>query len=358
MTGTSITFGQTAPHTGPAGEYGQSELGVKAYFDMVNAQGGINGRKLKLISLDDQYTPSVALQDTKQLLFKDNVFAEVAVNGSATTNADLTVLIPNNVPLVGPQTGDTFLQPFKKSVYNVWPSYKVEGKTMGDFAAKNLHLNKIVVLYQNDPFGQALLAGVEASAAKPKIAKQISYDPTQTDFSSDALQAKNANGDGVLFLALPGSTNSMENAMAAINYHPKEIMSQVSAIPNSSFSAAPKEFPGAYIGAFVPPLDPPATPAAKTFVNAMKKYEPGKAVTVFSGWGWIEAQSAVAGLKNVHGALTRESYEAGLDKVSNVETMGGSITYGSNDHIGLTCESMVQAENGKFVPVKSGPTCK
>lgn len=358
VTANSITFGQTAPHTGPTGEYGQSAYGVTAYFDMVNAKGGVNGRKLKLISLDDHYDPPTALQDTKKLVYQDHVFAEVAVNGSATTNADLTVLVPQNVPLVGPQSGDQFLQPFKKSVYNVWPSYVVEGKTMGDFAINNLHLTHVVAFYQNDPFGQALLQGVEQSAAASKLAAKISYDPTQTDFSTDALKAKNANGDGVLFLSVPGSTNAMENSMASINYKPKLIMSQVSAIPGSSFSAAPQEFPGAYVGAFVQPLNPPANAEAKQFVDAMKKYQPGKPISVFSGWGWIEAQTAVAGLKNVHGSLTRDSYEAGLNSIKNLKTMGGSVTYGPHDHIGLTCEFVVQARNRKFVPVQGGPSCQ
>lgn len=358
VTGTTITFGQTAPHTGPTGEYGQSEYGINAYFSMVNANGGVDGRKLQLISLDDDYNPGTALTDTKKLVFQDHVFAEVGINGSATSNADLTVLEPQNVPVIGPQSGDEFLQPFKKSVYNVWPSYVVEGKTLGDFAVNDLHLNHVVVFYQNDAFGTALLKGVEESAANKVTAAKISYDPSQTDFSTDALKAKNAQGDGVIFLSVPGSTNAMENAMAAVNYKPKLIMSQVSAIPSSSFSASPQEFPGAYIGAFVQPLNPPANALAKQFVDAMNKYEPGKPISVFSGWGWIEAQAAVAGLKNVHGNLTRDSYEAGLDKVKNLQTMGGPISYGAKDHIGLTCEFMVQAENNKFVPVPGGPTCK
>lgn len=358
VTATSVTFGQTVPHTGPTGEYGQSTYGVEAYFDMVNANGGVNGRKVKLISLDDHYSPPTALQDTQKLVNQDNVFAEVAVNGSATTKADLTVLDPANVPLVGPQTGAQFLQPFKKNVYNVWPSYVIEGKTLGNFAVNHLHLSKLVAFYQNDVFGKSLLQGVMESAAKSKLVAQLSYDPSQTDFSTDALKAKSANGDGVLFLSVPGSTNSMETAMAAIQYHPKLIMSQVAAIPASSFAAAPKEFPGAYIGAFVPSLNNPTKPLAKQFVDAMKKYEPGKPISVFSGWGWIEAQVAVAGLKNVKGTLTRTSYEKGLDSIKNLKTMGGSLSYTSSDHHGLTCEFMVHAVNKQFAPVANGPTCQ
>jgi branched-chain amino acid transport system substrate-binding protein len=85
VTSTSILFGQTVPKTGPAALYGESTAGVQAYFDYVNAHGGVNGRKIKFISLNDQYEPPIALQDTKTLVYTDHVFAEVAVNGTAAT---------------------------------------------------------------------------------------------------------------------------------------------------------------------------------------------------------------------------------------------------------------------------------
>ena len=135
VTATTILFGQTVPKTGPAALYGQSTAGIQAYFDYVNAHGGVNGRKIKFISLNDQYQPPIALQDTKTLVYTDHVFAEVAVNGTAATEANITVLGPNNVPLVGPQTGATiFSGTFRKYLYNVWPSYLIEGKMLGTFA--------------------------------------------------------------------------------------------------------------------------------------------------------------------------------------------------------------------------------
>jgi len=348
VTSTSVLFGQTVPKTGPAALYGESTTGVQAYFDYVNARGGVNGRKIKFISLDDQYKPPIALQDTKTLVYTDHVFAEVAVNGTAATEANITVLGPNNVPLVGPQTGATiFSGTFRKYLYNVWPSYLIEGKMLGTFA-QGQHLNKVGVLYQNDDFGKSLLQGLKNSGIKPALA--IPYDPTQTDFSPQAAQFKTAHADAVVILAIPGPTTDFLNALNAVNYKPVRIMSQVSAIPQE-FQTAPQEFPGSFSGAFIPPLQDTTNPQVKAFLTGMSTYQPGKPQSVFAAWGWTEAQVAVAGLKAIKGSVTRDSYETALNSLANLTTLGGVINYSGTSHGGITHMFMVKAEGGQRVPV-------
>ena len=348
VTSTTVLFGQTVPKTGPAALYGESTAGVQAYFDYVNAHGGVNGRKIKFISLDDQYKPPIALQDTKTLVYTDHVFAEVAVNGTAATEANITVLGPNNVPLVGPQTGATiFAGTFRKYLYNVWPSYLIEGKMLGTFA-QGQHLTKVGVLYQNDDFGKSLLRGLKNSGIKPALA--IPYDPTQTDFSPQAAQFKAAHADAVVILAIPGPTTDFLNALNAINYKPVRIMSQVSAIPQE-FQTAPQEFPGSYSGAFIPPLQDATNAQVKAFLTGMSTYQPGKPQSVFAAWGWTEAQVAVAGLKAIKGPITRDSYEAALNSLANLTTLGGVINYSGSSHGGITHMFMVKAEGGQRVPV-------
>lgn len=344
----TIVFGQTVPKSGPAALYGESTSGVLAYFDAVNAHGGVNGHRLKLISLDDQYSPPLALQDTRTLVYTDHVFAEVAVNGTETTNADLTVLDPNNVPVVGPQTGATIIAGvFRKNLYNVWPSYLTEGRMLGA-AAQHMGLHKVGVLYQNDGFGKSLFQGVKDSGLTPALA--ISYDPSQSDFSPEALQFKQAGVDGVIILAIPGPTTDFLNALSAVSFSPVRIMSQVSAIPQQ-FSTAPREFPGSYIGAFIPPLHAGSNPQVAQFLAAMKIYQPGQPASVFAAWGWTEAQVAVAGLEAMKGAVTRANYEAALNSLTNLTTLGGTISYTPTDHSGIKNMFLVRAENGHRVPV-------
>ena len=350
VTATSILFGQTVPKTGPAALYGESTAGIQAYFDYVNAHGGVHGHKLSLISLNDQYEPPVALQATRTLVDSDKVFAEVGVNGTATTEANITVLDPANVPLVGPQTGATvFSGTLRKNLYNVWPSYLTEGKLLGNFA-KTLHISKVGVLYQDDDFGKSLLQGVKNSGLTPALA--ISYDPTQTDFSPQAAQFKAAHVGAMIILAIPGPTTDFLNAMNAISFKPTRIMSQVSAIPQMT-QTAPQEFPGSYIGAFIPSLTGSVTPQVKTFLSAMATYQPGKPPSVFAAWGWTEAQVAVAGLQAIKGSITRDSYETALNTLHTLATMGGTISYSSTDHSGIGHMFVVQQQGANRVPVTS-----
>jgi branched-chain amino acid transport system substrate-binding protein len=349
VTGTTITFGQTVPKSGPAALYGQSTYGVEAYFNYINNHGGIRGRKLQLVSLDDRYQPAVSAQLTRDLLNRYHVFAEVAVNGSAPTEAVLSILTPANVPLVGPQTGATPIQSvLRRNLFNVWPSYVTEGRLLGRYATRTLHLRKLGVLYQNDDFGKSLFDGVKQAGVRPAVA--ISYDPSQVDFGPQAEQMKSAGCDGVIILAIPGPTISFLNAMAAINYKPVRLMSQVSAIPQS-FTSAKSEFPGSYIGAFIPPLSETSNPQVKLFVDSMSKYEPGQPASVFAAWGWTEAQVAVAGLKRIRGPITRDSYEQALSGLTAFQTLGGTISYTPTDRGGIKHMFMVVAQHGRREPV-------
>ncbi len=350
VTSRSILFGQTVPKTGPAALYGESTAGIQAYFDYVNAHGGIDGRKLSLVSLNDQYEPPVALQATRTLVDSDKVFAEVGVNGTATTEANITVLDPANVPLIGPQTGATvFAGTLRKNLYNVWPSYLIEGKLLGTFV-QSLHVGKVGVLYQDDDFGKSLLQGVQNSGLKPALS--ISYDPTQSDFSPQAAEFKAAHVGAMIILAIPGPTTDFLNAMNAISFKPVRIMSQVSAIPQE-IQTAPQEFPGSYIGAFIPSLTGTVTAPVQAFLSGMSTYQPGKPPSVFAAWGWTEAQVAVAGLKAIKGPITRDSYEAALDTLHSLSTMGGTISYSSSDHSGIGHMFVVQEQGANRVPVTS-----
>jgi ABC-type branched-subunit amino acid transport system substrate-binding protein len=349
VTGTAIAFGQTVPKSGPAALYGQSTYGVEAYFAYVNAHGGVRGRHLRLVSLDDRYQPAVSAQLTRDLINRYHVFAEVAVNGSAPTEAVLNILTPANVPLIGPQTGATPIQSvFRQNLYNVWPSYVTEGRLLGHYALDTQHLRKIGVLYQNDDFGKSLFDGVKQAGVQPAVA--ISYDPSQVDFGPQAEQFKSAGCDGVVILAIPGPTISFLNAMAAISYKPVRLMSQVSAIPQS-FTSAASEFPGSYIGAFIPPLSETSHPQVKQFLDSMAKYEPGKPASVFAAWGWTEAQVAVAGLQRIRGRITRDTYEQALNTLSDFPTLGGTVTYTPHSHVGIQHMFMVIARHGRLEPV-------
>jgi ABC-type branched-subunit amino acid transport system substrate-binding protein len=350
VTANSILFGQTVPKSGPAALYGQQALGIQAYFDTINAQGGVNGRKLKLTSLDDQYSPPVALQDTKTLIEQDHVFAIVETNGTATTEASMPIYQQFGVPVVGVGSGASFsYEPLRPFFFNIWPRYTLEGKALGQYATQTIKSSKIGVIYQNDDFGKTLYQGFQNSGATAAVS--IPYDPTQTDFSSAVAQLKSAGVDAVIILAIPGPAISIMNAMAAINFHPKILLSQVSITPSSYSAVNSTEINNSYISAFIPPLTTDSTnPQVAAFLSAMQKYEPSiPAASVFAAWGWEAAQTAVAGLKATKGPLTRASFIAGMNTLTNLPILGGTISYSPTDHSGLKTITVLENINGQRV---------
>lgn len=344
-----IILGQTNPKSGSSAILGTETYGAEALYKEINAHGGINGRTIKLISLDDAYNPTQTLSDTKQLVYNDHIFADVGPNGTPQTQAALGLLDPLNIPVVGPQTGGEALEnKLSPNVYYTFPKYSLDGETLGKFEQSKLHLSRVGVLYQNDDFGKSLLNGLLASGVKPAVS--VPYDPSQVDFSSDAVKFKSAGVQGIFLLSLVGPTVSFLHSLASTGYTGKLLLSSVAA-SSQSISASGPIIQGAYIGAFIPPLTSSGGSQVQQFLSAMATYEPGQPVNVYSAWGWLSAQVAVAGLKGVHGALTHKSFENALNSLANLATIGGPISYTATDHTGLKQETVLQIQGQHRVPV-------
>ena len=177
ITASTITLGMSAPFTGPNGAYGiDMRQTIDAYFDQINKAGGINGRKLELIALDDGYETERTVANTQTLIKDKNVFALLAYYGSSpTTEAMNTVFGPAGVPLVGTISGAASLReplssnPNSRYMFNVRASYADETQVIVDQMV-SLGLKNIAVFYQNDGFGKSGLDGVVAALKKHKLA--------------------------------------------------------------------------------------------------------------------------------------------------------------------------------------------
>lgn len=173
----SITLGMTSPFSGPNGAYGTDMRQViQTYFEQVNKSGGVNGRKLELVALDDGYETDRAVANTKTLINEKNVFALLASYGSSpTTEAMNKVFGPSRVPLVGTISGAGSLRepisqnPGSRYMFNVRASYADETEAIVNQLV-SLGLKNIAVFYQNDGFGKSGLDGVTAALKKHNLA--------------------------------------------------------------------------------------------------------------------------------------------------------------------------------------------
>lgn len=166
VTDTQILIGQSAPLTGPASQLGiRLRLGMDAYFKSVNADGGVDGRQIKLVSLDDGYEPNRTIANTKQLIDGDKVFALLGYVGTPTTLAAKPIIDAAKIPLLGPFTGAMGLrEPVDRYIFNIRASYNDETRQIVDNFLF-LGLKKVAVFYQDDAYGKAGLSGVEKALA-------------------------------------------------------------------------------------------------------------------------------------------------------------------------------------------------
>jgi ABC-type branched-subunit amino acid transport system substrate-binding protein len=163
VSGNAIVFGQAAALEGPAAALGQDmRQGLLAAFTEANRAGGVKGRRLELISRDDGYEPNRSIEAVKKLIDEDQVFALVGSVGTPTSLATQPIAADAGVPFIGPFTGAEFLRnPYKPNVINVRASYFQETEAMVEHLVKDLEFTRIAILFQDDAFGRAGLAGVQ-----------------------------------------------------------------------------------------------------------------------------------------------------------------------------------------------------
>ena len=229
ITDNSITLGMTSPFTGPNGVYGNDMRQViQTYFDQVNKAGGVNGRKINLVALDDGYETDRAVANTKSLIDEKNVFALLASYGSSpTTEAMNKVFGPAKVPLVGTISGAGSLRepisqnPNGRYMFNVRASYADETEAIVNQLV-SLGLKNIAVFYQNDGFGKSGLDGVTVSLKKHNLAPSVAatVERNSVDVTAAVEAIAKAKPQAVVMVTLYKPTAAFVKAMKKANQSP------------------------------------------------------------------------------------------------------------------------------------------
>src|SRR5712672_3668708 len=200
-----IIFGQAAALYGPASALGQGmKLGLDAAFAEANKAGGVKGRKLELKSVDDGYEPTKSIEAVKKLLGDDKVFALAGSVGTPTAAATLPIATAAGAPFIGAFTGvESLREPYKPLVVNVRASYYEETEAMVEHLTKDLDATKIAIMYQDDAFGQAGLAGVKKALEKRKmeLAAEGTFERNTTAVKSGLLAIKKADPHAIIMIS-------------------------------------------------------------------------------------------------------------------------------------------------------------
>ena len=205
---TEIKLGQTMPYSGPASAYGTIGKLHLAYFKMINEQGGINGRKINLISLDDGYSPPKTVEQVRKLVEQEEVLALFQNLGTAANSAIHKYVNGRKVPHLLLATGATKWADPKNFPWTLGfnPSYQAEGQIYAKYLLKNKPNAKVAILYQNDDFGKDLLKGVKdglGAAGSTMIVAEASYEVSDTTVDSQILTLQGSGADTFINIATP-----------------------------------------------------------------------------------------------------------------------------------------------------------
>jgi ABC-type branched-subunit amino acid transport system substrate-binding protein len=230
---TEIKLGMTLPLTGTASlGYNKIPGAAKAYFDYLNANGGINGRKVTLVVKDDRYVPTEAVAKTNELILKDRVMALLAPLGTANVKAVASSVNParRGVPVLFVNTGFSGFADIKKykTTYTVLPSYIMEAKIMGEYIKDNFAGKKIGLLYQDDDFGTDALAGFKTAGTKFAITvPYASGSQTAAAAAGWITKFKAADVDVVILFGVSSATSAMLGVAAQLKYAPQWMLGSV-----------------------------------------------------------------------------------------------------------------------------------
>ena len=228
-TDTEIKLGQTMPYSGPASAYGIVGRAQTAYFKMVNEQGGVNGRKVQLISLDDGYSPPKTVERVRQLVEGDNVLAIFSLLGTPPNMAVAKYLNAKQVPQLLSSTGTPLLDDPKALPWTTilsMPS-RIEARILAAYLLKTKPNAKVGVFYQNDEYGKGYLRYFKEALgdkAASMIVGEASYEFTDPTVDSQILSLKGSGADTILNASTPKFSGQAVRKIAEIGWKPLHLM--------------------------------------------------------------------------------------------------------------------------------------
>lgn len=351
VTDKEILVGITGPQTGPVAEYDKPRKGIQAYFNYVNENGGVLGRKLKLVAYDDQYQPAKTISGVQKLVGDDKVFALLFPIGTSNISAIQSYAVNSGIPIVGVGTGaDKFVKPVIRQWFINQFNYSIEAKIYTDYAIKKMGHKKIAIVYQNDDFGKQ---GLEATRkAVPnyggaEIVAEIPFLATDSEFSIQVQKAINANPDVIIMYSVPAPAANFRKEMVKHNVGniPFIVGTTGGSDPNQ-FNLAGKDVWEGTNSATQSPLE--NNEKTKLYVEQLTKYFKESDVGDLSKMGWSQAQIFVEALKRTKGDLSWENFISAMETFNKWDgSLYPSVTYNRDNHYGITTLYLFQAKNGE-----------
>jgi ABC-type branched-subunit amino acid transport system substrate-binding protein len=356
VTAERILFGQSAALQGPASELGaEMRRGIEAAFAEANRSGGVNGRRLDLLSYDDRYEPEAAIANTKKLIHEDGVFALIGAVGTPTSMAAEPIASEAEVPFIAPFTGAEFLRkPKLRNVVNVRASYFEETEKIIDSLLRDRGLSRVAVLYQDDSYGRSGLVGVREALQR----RGLSLVGTGT-------YARNTTAVKTALLAL---RDSEAQAIVVIGaYRPSAIFTRwarklgldapilnISFVGTDALAASlGPDGAGVFVTQVVPFPAGDSIPLLAQYRAALAAHSPGASPGFVSLEGYIAGRLTIAVLSPLVAAPTRQAFLQRLVEIGAFDIGGFRLHYAPDDNRGSDQVFLTEIRaDGSIVPVE------
>jgi branched-chain amino acid transport system substrate-binding protein len=316
-TDTEIKVGQTMPYSGPGSSYGTIGKAEVAYFRMINEQGGVSGRKVNLISLDDGYSPPRTVEQIRKLVEQEQVLLTFQTLGTAANTAIQKYMNMRKVPQLFVATGATKWGDPEHYPWTMgWqPPYQHESHIYAKYILQNRPAAKIGILYQNDDYGKDYLKGFKdglGDNAARMIVGEVSYEPTDPTIDSQVVALQGSGADVFFNVSIPKFAAQAIRKTYDIGWKPLHIVNSVSSSVATVLQPAGLDRSiGVISSQYVKDPTDPAwkdDKAMKDYVAFMKEYYPdGNPDDILNIYGYAAAQTLAQVLKQCGDDLTREN---------------------------------------------------
>jgi branched-chain amino acid transport system substrate-binding protein len=375
VTSTSITFGTHQPLTGPAAPgYNEIAAASQAYFNWVNAHGGVFGRKIHLIIKDDAYNPTNTVNVVHQLVLQTHVFGIFEGLGTPTHTKVVGFLNAEKVPDLFVASGcpcwdSGSSQP---DTFGWQPNYTIEGKILGQYIKQHFAGQKVGVLYQDDDFGQGGLAGIKDEVPAADIVSTQPYQPTDINLAPQITALKASGAKVLVSFTVPIFTAISQLTQFTLGYKPQLVISNVGIDPTTvgallkvvskGKASGTALIDGAITDGYLPSVADTANPWNQLFLKIKAQYDPNAPWDGNVQYGMANAYTLVQALQAAGKNLTRQALVNAVDKNGAGWSGPGLVPfrYSATEHGGYAGAEVGQVRNGKIVlfggPLTTDPT--
>ena len=363
VTDTEIKLGQTMPYSGPASAYGAVGKSEVAFFEMINQQGGVNGRKIRLISLDDSYSPPKTVEQIRRLVEQEEVLAIFSPLGTAPNSAIHKYLNAKKVPqLLLHSSSNKWNDPANFPWSMSWPpNSATETHIYGRYLLQSRPAARIAVLYQNDDYGKDMLKGLRdalGSRAEQMVVAVASYEVTDATIDSQMVTLQASGADTFFNFATPKFAAQAIRKVYDLGWKPLHFVSYpASSVAAVLTPAGLEKSIGIVTGGFAKdPTDPGwrSDPGFQDWLAFMKKYySEGDVTDQLNVWGYLTGQVMVQILKQCGDDLTRDNLMRQAANLKNYELPmylpGIKMNTSPTDYRGIKQMHLMRFDGKKWV---------